>query len=84
MLLQKIRRVNGGALFPGFIFQDKTHIAMLVAWLSELWLNEIGRLKERGEEMSAKYEELQENLIIIDFYSMTYNLICNDLNMSYA
>lgn len=34
---------------------------MLVAWLSEIWLNEIGRLKERGEEMSANYEALQES-----------------------
>jgi hypothetical protein len=41
--------------------QDKTQIAMLVAWLSEIWLNEIGRLKERGEEMSANYEALQES-----------------------
>ena len=34
---------------------------MLIVWLSELWLNQLGQLKERGEEMSTDYEKLQES-----------------------
>lgn len=50
-------------VYSGFdcAFQDKTQIALLVAWLSELWLNEISRLKERGEEGRGKLEALQGN-----------------------
>lgn len=33
---------------------------MLIVWLSEIWLNQLGQLKERGEEMSAQYERIQD------------------------
>jgi len=34
---------------------------MLIVWLSEIWLNQLGQLKERGEEMSAQYERIQDS-----------------------
>jgi hypothetical protein len=34
---------------------------MLIIWLSEIWLNQLGQLKERGEEMSAPYERIQDS-----------------------
>ncbi|ELU13053.1 hypothetical protein CAPTEDRAFT_223579 [Capitella teleta] len=51
-LLQKI-----ASLKP----QDKTQLTMLVMWVVELYLNQLGQLKEQGEEGSQKYEFLQDS-----------------------
>lgn len=34
---------------------------MLIIWLAEIWLNQLGQLKERGEEMTAQYERIQDS-----------------------
>jgi len=34
---------------------------MLVTWLIEIYLNQMGELKEQGQEQSQEYETLQEN-----------------------
>ena len=39
---------------------DKMQITMIVVWLTEIWLNQLGQLKERGEETSSRYENIQE------------------------
>ena len=33
---------------------------MLVMWLIEIYLNQLGVLKEQGEDMDQKYDRLQE------------------------
>ena len=35
---------------------------MLVMWLVEIYLNQLGQLKEQGQDMSQHYENLQEEL----------------------
>ena len=39
---------------------EKMQITMIVVWLTEIWLNQLGQLKERGEETSPRYENIQE------------------------
>ncbi|KAK2149253.1 hypothetical protein LSH36_459g02045 [Paralvinella palmiformis] len=39
--------------------QDKTQLTMLISWLVEIYLNQLGQLKEEGEEMSKKYEDYE-------------------------
>jgi len=39
---------------------EKMQVTMIVSWLTEIWLNQLGQLKERGEETSPRYENLQE------------------------
>jgi len=39
---------------------EKMQITMIVVWLIEIWLNQLGQLKERGEETSSRYENIQE------------------------
>ncbi|CAC5391949.1 VPS18 [Mytilus coruscus] len=40
--------------------QDKTQMTMLVTWLIEIFLNQLGELKEKMEEQPDKYEKIQE------------------------
>lgn len=40
--------------------QDKTQLTMLVTWLVEIYLNQLGELKEAGRDQTAEYEDLQE------------------------
>ena len=40
--------------------QDKMQVTMIVTWLIEIYLNQLGVLKEQGEDMSEKYDRLQE------------------------
>ena len=42
----------------GFVLKDKTQMTMLIMWLIELYLNDLGGLKE--ENAKPKYEGLQE------------------------
>lgn len=42
----------------GFVLKDKTQMTMLIMWLIELYLNDLGGLKE--ENAKLKYESLQE------------------------
>lgn len=39
---------------------DKTQMTMLVTWLIEIFLNQLGELKERMELQPGKYEKVQE------------------------
>jgi len=39
---------------------EKMQLTMIVVWLVEIWLNQLGQLKERGEETSSRYENIQE------------------------
>ena len=41
-----------------FILKDKTQMTMLIMWLIELYLNDLGTLKEEGS--SGKREDLEE------------------------
>ncbi|KAK6183831.1 hypothetical protein SNE40_002395 [Patella caerulea] len=40
--------------------QDKTQITMLVTWLIELYLNQLGELKEQNQDESQEYIAIQE------------------------
>ncbi|XP_041365438.1 vacuolar protein sorting-associated protein 18 homolog isoform X2 [Gigantopelta aegis] len=40
--------------------QDKTQMTMLVTWLIELFLNQLGELKEQGRDDTAEYSSIQE------------------------
>ncbi|XP_055957598.1 vacuolar protein sorting-associated protein 18 homolog [Patella vulgata] len=40
--------------------QDKTQITMLVTWLIELYLNQLGELKEQNQDESQEYVAIQE------------------------
>ncbi|KAJ8299391.1 hypothetical protein KUTeg_023451 [Tegillarca granosa] len=39
--------------------QDKTQLTMLVTWLIEIYLNQLGELKDQGLEISTEYENIQ-------------------------
>lgn len=41
--------------------QDKTQMTMLVTWLIEIFLNQLGELKERFDLQPGKYDNVQEN-----------------------
>ena len=43
-----------------YFSEDKTQVTMLVMWLIEIYLNQLGVLKEQGEDMDQKYDRLQE------------------------
>lgn len=40
------------------VIKDKTQTTMLIMWLIELYLNDLGSLKEEGSQ--AKHEDLEE------------------------
>nr|XP_022303010.1 vacuolar protein sorting-associated protein 18 homolog [Crassostrea virginica] len=40
--------------------QDKTQITMLVTWLIEIFLNQLGEMKEQGQDESEEYRKVQE------------------------
>lgn len=40
--------------------QDKTQITMLVTWLIEIFLNQLGEMKEQGQDESDEYRKVQE------------------------
>jgi hypothetical protein len=35
-------------------------MTMIVTWLIEIWLNQLGELREQGQEMSENYDILQD------------------------
>ncbi|XP_059179714.1 vacuolar protein sorting-associated protein 18 homolog [Physella acuta] len=41
--------------------QDKTQMTMLVTWMIELYLNQLGQLKEQGQDETPQYEMIQED-----------------------
>ncbi len=43
-----------------FDVQDKAQMTMLVTWLIELYLNQLGELKEQGMDESDEYNNIQE------------------------
>ena len=47
-------------IFAWFYLQDKTQMTMIVTWLIEIYLNQLGQLKEEGQDMSSSYDALQE------------------------
>jgi hypothetical protein len=42
--------------------QDKTQITMIVIWVIELFLNQLGTLRDEGKENTAEYVSLQKEL----------------------
>ncbi|GFG37001.1 hypothetical protein Cfor_07076 [Coptotermes formosanus] len=42
--------------------QDKTQITMIVVWVIELFLNQLGTLRDEGKEKTAEYVSLQKEL----------------------
>ncbi|PNF16669.1 putative vacuolar protein sorting-associated protein 18 [Cryptotermes secundus] len=46
----------------GLKHQDKTQITMIVIWVIELFLNQLGTLRDEGMENSAEYVSLQKEL----------------------
>ena len=42
--------------------QDKTQITMIVIWVIELFLNQLGTLRDGGKENSSEYVSLQKEL----------------------
>ena len=42
--------------------QDKTQITMIVIWVIELFLNQLGTLRDEGKENAAEYVSLQKEL----------------------
>lgn len=41
--------------------QDKTQITMIVVWVIELFLNQLGELRDSGKTDSPEYKELQKH-----------------------
>jgi len=41
--------------------QDKTQITMVVVWVIELFLNQLGELRDSGRADSQDYKELQKH-----------------------
>ncbi|ESO97284.1 hypothetical protein LOTGIDRAFT_214111 [Lottia gigantea] len=41
--------------------QDKTQMTMLVTWLIELYLNQLGELKEQNQDESEEFNEIQDD-----------------------
>lgn len=54
--------VQGGCQFMKCpcLFQDKTQMTMLITWLIEIYLNQLGELKEQQLESSPRFRTLQE------------------------
>jgi hypothetical protein len=46
----------------GLKHQDKTQITMIVIWVIELFLNQLGTLRDKGKESSTEYVSLQKEL----------------------
>jgi hypothetical protein len=46
----------------GLKSQDKTQITMIVVWVIELFLNQLGTLRDEGKDGSAEYASLQKEL----------------------
>nr|CAD7430568.1 unnamed protein product [Timema monikensis] len=46
----------------GFKSQDKTQVTMIVVWVIELFLNQLGVLRDKGEVNSSQYSILQKQL----------------------
>jgi hypothetical protein len=42
--------------------QDKTQVTMIVVWVIELFLNQLGTLRDQGKENTAEYISLQKKL----------------------
>ena len=45
-----------------FFVQDKSQITMITMWLIELYLNELGELKDGGEDKKDHFERVQDDL----------------------
>ena len=45
-----------------FFVQDKSQITMITMWLIELYLNELGELKDGGEEKKENFERVRDDL----------------------
>jgi vacuolar protein sorting-associated protein 18 len=41
--------------------QDKTQITMIVVWVIELFLNQLGELRDCGKANSSEYKEMQRH-----------------------
>ncbi|XP_074661920.1 vacuolar protein sorting-associated protein 18 homolog [Tubulanus polymorphus] len=44
-----------------FGINDKMQITMIVLWLIEIYLNQLGSLREQGFNMNSKYDQIQES-----------------------
>jgi hypothetical protein len=42
--------------------QDKTQITMIVIWVIELFLNQLGTLRDEAKEKTSEYASLQKEL----------------------
>ncbi|KAJ9580206.1 hypothetical protein L9F63_004149 [Diploptera punctata] len=42
--------------------QDKTQVTMIVIWVIELFLNQLGSLRDEGKESTSEYSNLQKEL----------------------
>jgi hypothetical protein len=46
----------------GLKLQDKMQVTMIVIWVIELFLNQLGTLRDEGKENTAEYISLQKEL----------------------
>ena len=61
-----------------FFVQDKSQITMITMWLIELYLNELGELKDGGEDKKEHFErfDLRKQLATSKVKAMNVH-ICN-------
>lgn len=78
----------------GLQSQDKTQMTMIVTWLIELYLNQLGELKESGQELNDDFQALQEEFrkflastrvkdCVNDNKSTIYDLIASHGNVEF-
>lgn len=57
---KNVHKVDVNSYSYMFYFKDKTQITMLVTWLIEIFLNQLGEMKEQGQDESDEYRKVQE------------------------
>lgn len=57
---KNVHKVDVNSYSCMFYFKDKTQITMLVTWLIEIFLNQLGEMKEQGQDESDEYRKVQE------------------------
>ncbi|XP_052823980.1 vacuolar protein sorting-associated protein 18 homolog [Octopus bimaculoides] len=63
--------------------QDRTQMTMLVTWLTEIYLNQLGELKEQNDEKDSPYQNLQKEFCQFLNQSIIKECVCNNRQVIY-
>ncbi|GAB1602836.1 vacuolar protein sorting-associated protein 18 homolog [Argonauta hians] len=63
--------------------QDRTQMTMLVTWLTEIYLNQLGELKEQSDEKGSQYQIVQKEFCQFLNQSIIKECVCNNRQVIY-